>query len=286
MVVLIGIAIVIGSVVVGFTVAGGQLLLLLQWSEFLIIIGTMFGSVILGTPPRLLKKMSVALLGTFRSDSRSRRSYLLLLKTIYDLMVLGQRNGLNEIEQHVDEPFKSDILRKNAELVQDDLNRDFVCDTVRVLLVGGLPPNELETLIDTEIETYEAESGQVCSALSKAAESLPGLGIVAAVLGIIVTMSSIDQGAEFVGRHVAAALVGTFLGVFLCYGLVGPLAAKVEHASDAKVRYLQTVKTCIVAYARGHSPMIAVEMARRSIPSECRPGFIELQNHVRGRSAA
>jgi chemotaxis protein MotA len=275
MFVLVGIAVVIGSVVAGFTIAGGQLLLLLQWSEFLIILGCMIGSVVLGTPAGLLKKMARALADSVRSDNRNRRSYLLLLKTVYDLMALGQRNGLNELERHVDEPFHSEILRKNRELIDDSLNRDFICDTVRVLLVGGLPPNELET--------YESESGQVSAALSKAAESLPGLGIVAAVLGIIVTMSSIDQGAAFVGRHVAAALVGTFLGVFLCYGIVGPLASKVEHCCEEKIRYLQTVKTCIVAYARGHSPMIAVEMARRSISSECRPSFVELQQYVRGR---
>ncbi len=279
----IGIALVIGSVVIGFSVAGGRLLLLLQWSEFLIILGTITGSVVLSTPGPLLKKLGRELVRAFRTDVRDRKAYLLLLKTLYDLFMTGQRSGLNEVEKHVDDPLKSSIIRSNPDLLHDEANRDYFCDTIRVLLLGSLKPHELEAMINTEIDTYESESGRICSTLTKAAESLPGLGIVAAVLGIIVTMSSISQGAEYVGNHVAAALVGTFLGVFLCYGIVSPLASKVEASSEGNVSYMLTIRTAIVAYARGHSPIIAVEMARRSIPSECRPGFIELEKYVRGR---
>jgi chemotaxis protein MotA len=192
---------------------------------------------------------------------------------------------LAALEDHVEDPQRSDILSKNTRFIEDENARTFFCDTLKVMLSGRVTPIELESLMDTEIETCETESRPVVAMLTKTADSLPGLGIVAAVLGIIVTMSSIDQGAEYVGRHVAAALVGTFLGVLLCYGFVGPLATNVEHRIESKIRYLVTIKACIAAWSRGHSPILAVEMARRTISSECRPSFLELEKHVRRRAA-
>jgi chemotaxis protein MotA len=156
---------------------------------------------------------------------------------------------------------------------------------MKVLLSGGIPPQELETLIDAEIKTFELESKPISHTISKLGDSLPGLGIVAAVLGIIVTMSSIDQGAEAVGHHVAAALVGTFLGVLLAYGFVNPLAGNIEHNFETRIRYLETIKTCILSYAKGNPPILAVEMARRTIFSDERPTFSELENYVRGKNA-
>jgi chemotaxis protein MotA len=146
-----------------------------------------------------------------------------------------------------------------------------------------VPPHELEALMEIEIETFEGEEKPASLALAKVGDSLPGLGIVAAVLGIIVTMGSINDGAEAVGHHVAAALVGTFLGVLLAYGFVNPLASNMEHMIESKVRFMQTIKSCIIAYAKGNPPIIAVEIARRTIFSDARPSFSELENFIRGK---
>jgi chemotaxis protein MotA len=155
---------------------------------------------------------------------------------------------------------------------------------MKVMLSGGIPPHELEGLIDAEIETFEIESRPIFESVTTVGDSLPGIGIVAAVLGIIVTMSSIDQGAEVVGHHVAAALVGTFLGVLMAYGFVNPLAKNIEHILEDKKRFLETIKACIVAYAKGNPPILSIEMARRTINMDDRPTFTELENFVRGKS--
>jgi chemotaxis protein MotA len=284
MLVLIGLITVIASILIGFTVAGGQLLVLLQWSEFLIVVGAAFGSILIAVPPALLKKMSRTVLNSFRSE-HDRRSYLQHLKMFYDLLIVGQRQGLREIEKHVEDPHNSDILSKNRQFIRDEIGCSFFCDAVKILVMQALSPHELETLIDADIEKFENESKPISAILTKVADSLPGLGIVAAVLGIIVTMSSIDQGAEYVGRHVAAALVGTFVGVLLCYGFVSPIATNIEHVLDNKVCHLEAMKVLIVAYARGQSPFLAAEMARRAIPSEMRPSLLELENFIYERDS-
>jgi chemotaxis protein MotA len=283
MLVVVGAITVIASILIGFTFAGGEMLVLFQWSELLIIIGAATGSLLISTPMGVLKKMWEAILDSFRSNQQTRQSYLQLLKTFNDLFVNAQREGLRALEEHVENPLKSPILSKNRVFVLETFYCNFFCDAIRLHLAGGVTAYELEKMMDAEIETFEIESRPVSGVLLKVADSLPGLGIVAAVLGIIVTMSSIDQGAAYVGRHVAAALVGTFLGVLLCYGFMSPLASKVEHALENRLRYLETIKTCIIAYVRGHSPILAVEMARRAIPSENRPSFIELEQYIRGR---
>jgi chemotaxis protein MotA len=207
-----------------------------------------------------------------------------LLKSFNELFLVAQRDGLLAIEKHIENPKESDILSMNKKFVQNDMLRNFFSDTMKVMLSGGIPPHELEDLIDTEIETFEIESKPVPASLSRVGDSLPGLGIVAAVLGIIVTMASIDKGAEVVGHHVAAALVGTFLGVLLSYGFVNPLAANIEHNIENKIRVFETIKACIVAYAKGNPPIIAVEIARRTIFSDERPTFGELEDYVRGKN--
>jgi chemotaxis protein MotA len=218
-----------------------------------------------------------------KPSTLSKEDYLNLLKSFSDLFTEAQRNGLLSIEKHVEEPTSSEILSKNEKFINDEVAVNFFCDNMKVLLGGGIQPADLEHLIDSEIETFEAEFKPVGAAFAKVADALPGIGIVAAVLGIIVTMSSIDQGAEAVGHHVAAALVGTFLGVLLSYGFVNPLATKIESMFENRARYLTTIKTCIVSIAKGNPPLIAVEMARRTIYSESRPTFVELENFVRNR---
>ena len=284
MFVIIGIAVVAFGIVTGFLLAGGNLLLLLQWSEFIVIGGAAIGSLLISAPISLLKKILAEIPKAISPDHFSQKDYLELLKSFNDLFLVAQRDGLLAIEKHIENPTESDILSKNKKFINNEVTRNFFCDTMKVMLSGGIPPHELENVIDTEIETYEMELKPVPASIARVGDSLPGLGIVAAVLGIIVTMSSIDKGAEVVGHHVAAALVGTFLGVLLAYGFINPLAANIEHNMENKLRLFVTVKACIVSYAKGNPPIIAVEIARRTIFTDDRPTFTELENYVRGKS--
>lgn len=284
MLVVVGIVVVTLSVIVGFTVAGGNLILLLQWAEFIIIGGAAIGSFLIGSPIETVKRVLKSIPETMKPNKFTKEDYLELLKSFNDLFLVAQRDGLLSIEGHVEKPDESEILSRNKKFITSSYLKDFFCDTMKVLLSGGIPPHELDMLIDMEIETFEAEQKPVHHTVAKIGDSLPGLGIVAAVLGIIVTMSSINEGAEAVGHHVAAALVGTFLGVLMAYGFVNPLASGIEHIAEEKARLLITIKTCIVAYAKGNPPIMAVEMARRTIYSDERPTFTELENYVRGKT--
>ncbi|MHB8852354.1 MAG: flagellar motor stator protein MotA [Ignavibacteriaceae bacterium] len=284
MFVIIGFFVVILSIVVGFFIAGGNFLLLLQYAELITIGGAAVGSLLIASPISLLKKIFAEIPKAIKSENYTKKDYLELLKSFNELFLVAQRDGLLAIEKHVEDPRTSQILSVNKKFVNNDLARNFFADTMKVMLSGGVPPHELEELIDTEIETLEIESKPVPAALARVGDSLPGLGIVAAVLGIIVTMASIDKGAEVVGHHVAAALVGTFLGVLLAYGFVNPLAANIEHNMETRMRLFTTIKACIVAYAKGNPPIIAIEIARRTIFSDERPTFSELENYVRGKS--
>lgn len=283
MMIVIGIVVVIACVVGGFLVAGGELILLVQVSEFIVIGGAAFGSMLISSPLSLLKKLMAAIPAAITHKGNSKEDYLELLKAFNDLFLVAQRDGLIAIEKHIEKPEESEILSRNQKFIKDEFAKNYFCDTMKVMLSGGVPPHEIEALLDTEIETFEMERKPIGATLSRTGDALPGLGIVAAVLGIIITMGSIDQGAEAVGHHVAAALVGTFLGVLLSYGFVGPLATAVEHGLEHQIRYLETIKACIVAYAKGNPPIIAVEMARRTIFTDDRPSFSELENYIRGK---
>ncbi len=284
MFVIIGIVVVTVSVVGGYMFAGGDVILLMQPAEFIIIIGAAVGSLLISAPLGVLKKVMKTLPGVFKSHTYSKEDYLELLKAFNDLFLLAQRDGLLAIEKHVEKPEESDILSKNQKFLGNELAITFFCDTMKVMLTGGVPPHELENLIDAEIETLEAETKPAINAITKMGDAFPGLGIVAAVLGIIVTMASIDKGPAYVGMHVAAALVGTFVGVLLAYGFVNPIATNLEIGLEEKMRYLETIKACVVAYAKGNPPIIAVEIARRTIFSEERPTFSELENFMRGKT--
>ena len=258
-------------------------MVLMQISEFVIIGGAALGSLLISAPIETLKKMMAAIPKAIKAKHGSKADNLALLKSFYELFLLAQRDGLLAIEKHIETPEQSDIISKNPKLLGNSVAITFFCDTLKVMLSGGVPPHEIEALMDTEIETFELESKPVAAILTKVGDAFPGLGIVAAVLGIIVTMGSINDGAEAVGHHVAAALVGTFLGVLISYGFVGPLATNIEHLIENDVRYLETIKAALVAYAKGNPPIVSVEIARRTIFSDSRPSFSELENHLRGK---
>lgn len=283
MFVIIGIAVVTLSIIVGFITAGGNLILLIQIAEFIIIGGAALGSVLIASPPALLKKILAQLPLMFKNHATSKEDYIDMLKAFSTLFLTAQREGLLAIEKHIETPEKSEILSKSKKFIEDPIRRDFFCDTMKVMLAGSVPPHELENMMDAEIETFETENRPVSETLARVGDSLPGLGIVAAVLGVIVTMASINEGAESVGHHVAAALVGTFLGVLFCYGFVSPISANLNHIVNDKIQDLIIIKTFILAYVKGNPPFVAAEMARRTIFSDHRPSFQELENALRGK---
>lgn len=283
MFIIVGAIVVLVSLVTGFSMAGGHLAVLFQPSEFITIGGAALGSLFISASIDDIKNIVGAIPKAISHKHHSKEDNLKLLKTLYDLFLLAQRDGLLAIESHIENPQDSDILKQDEKLIKNNTAIMFLCDTLKVMLSGGVPPHEVENIMDIEIKTYKTETHPTHALLSKLGDSFPALGIVAAVLGIIVTMGSINDGAEAVGHHVAAALVGTFLGVLMAYGFVGPLATNIEHMIDGEVRYLETIKECVISYAKGNPPIVAVEVGRRTLNSHSRPSFVDLDNYLRGK---
>jgi chemotaxis protein MotA len=279
---LVGLIVVFVAVLGGFIIAKGNPVLLLQPAEFIVIGGAAFGSLIVMSKAAELKEILAILPRLFKSDKGQKEETLSILKTLYDFFVIAQKDGIIAIERHIEKPEQSEILSKSHLLMSNKFLSAFLCDTLKLIL-SGVNPQEVEMILDQDIDTYEEERKGLSNRMAVVAESFPGLGIVAAVMGVILTMKSISEGAEAVGEHIAAALVGTFLGILLCYGLVGPLATRMEHLMEEEVHMLRTVKACVVAYSKGYSPIIAVELARRTVVASERPSFQELESFVRGK---
>jgi chemotaxis protein MotA len=286
MFVIIGIVVVIAATLIGYTMHGGPLLVLLQWNEFIIIGGAAIGSLLVGTPMRTIKQLGGEIGSIFKGDPYTKDEYLNLLKSMYELFNVATRDGLINVESHIETPEKSPIFSKNAFLLKQHHALAFLCDTMKLLLGGGVAPHDLEAMLDMDIETHHAQKAPSAGAINKMGDALPGLGIVAAVLGIVITMGAINGPPEVIGEKVAAALVGTFTGVLMSYGFVGPLASHLEllHASEAI--YFECIKAGVVAYAKGNAPITVVEFARRSIYSDVRPSFKELEAAARSVKVA
>jgi chemotaxis protein MotA len=284
MLIIVGAIVVMVSLVVGFTMAGGHLEVLIQISEFITIGGAAIGSFLIMASIDDLKKIIAAIPRAITHKHHSKEDNLVLLKALYELFLLAQRDGLLALEKHIENPAESEILSQDEKLIKNAYASAFLCDTLKVMLSGGVPPHEVEALMDIEIKTFKTDSHPTHALLTKLSDGFPALGIVAAVLGIIVTMGSINDGADAVGHHVAAALVGTFLGILLSYGFVGPLATNIEHMLEGDARYLETIKECVIAYAKGNPPIVAVEIGRRTLMPGERPSFGELESYLRGKS--
>jgi len=285
MFVIIGIAVVVGGVLGGFMLHGGPLAVLLQWSEFLIIGGASIGSMLVGTPLPVLKRLVASIGAILKGDQYTRDEYMNLLKTQFELFNVATRDGLINIESHITDPGKSSIFSKNPFLLKNHHALEYLCDTLKLLLGGGIPPYEIEAMLETDIDTHHAETASSPSLVQKLGDALPGLGIVAAVLGIVITMQAIDGPPQEIGEKVAAALVGTFLGVLMSYGFIQPIATHLELLNESGSRYLECIKAGVVAFAKGSPPIIVVEFARRSIFSNVRPTFEELEKAVRAVKA-
>ncbi len=281
MFVIIGLGVVVAAVLGGFLLEGGSLLLLMQWAEFLIIGGTAVGALLISTPKTVLVKISRYLLGSLKSSGLSQESFIELLQLLYEVFQTARIKGLLTLEEHVERPEESELFAKYPVIMKNHHALEFLTDSMKLLVVGGVPALELELLLDADLEVQEEEGKKPAHTLARIAESLPGMGIVAAVLGIVITMQAIGGPATEVGHKVAAALVGTFLGVLLCYGFAQPLSAQIEHQAASQELFLKSIKAGIVAYAKGMPPIVAVEFARRVIVSDYRPSFGDVEEACR-----
>ena len=277
MIALIGILVVLGAVVGGFTMAGGQLAALFHLSEIVVIAGVAGGTVLISTPGAVLKAMSRKLGVVFKGNRFTRPLYLDALKMLYELFQIARKDGLVAIEGHIEDPDKSSIFKKYPKVLHEHHAMEFLCDSLRLVLVGSVPPHDLDALMDGEIDVHHEEAAKPAAALQKTGDALPGIGIVAAVLGIVITMAAISGPVEQIGEHVAAALTGTFLGVYLAYGFLNPLAGAIEMANSEETRFFAFLKASVVAFAKGFAPIVAVEFARRAIFSTSRPTFQEME---------
>lgn len=281
MISIIGLLVVFGAVIGGYLVEEGPLMVLVQPAELLIIAGAMVGIILVSTPGAVLTRMVGGLKGVFTAKRADKKAYLELFAMLFELFTSARREGLMKIENDVEDPKSSAIFAKYPSFLHNHHAVDFLCDTLKLLVAGGVAPHELETLLESEIDTHHDESGKPVSALTKVGDALPGIGIVAAVLGIIITMQAVGGPPEVIGHKVAAALVGTFLGILLSYGMVQPLATNIEFLNGYEARYFLCIKECVLAFARGASPLVAVEFGRRVVYSHDRPGYKELEDTCR-----
>src|ERR1039458_2305123 len=282
---IIGIVVVFGCVVGGYLMEHGNVRVLIQPAELVTIGGAAIGTVLIANPLHILKQIGGGIGGVFGGSKYTKQAYIASLKTMYDLLNKARKDGLMALENDVEEPDKSPVLSKGPAVFKNHHVRDFVCDTLR-MAITGMDASDLDQLLDLDLEVKHHDAEQPTAALTSVADSLPGLGIVAAVLGIVITMSAMGGPPEEIGKKVAAALVGTFLGILLCYGLVGPVAANMVKLAADEHAYFYVLRVLMVSFLKGTAPIMAVEVARRAVPGHVRPSFKELEAACRNRAAA
>ena len=286
MIAIIGIALVIVAILGGYLMEHGPLLVLVQPAELLIIFGASIGTILIANPLPVVLRLLKAIVGVFKGDGQDKAFYLENLKMLNELFGYARKNGLAKLETDVDEPAKSSVFTKYPKFLKNDHAVHFICDTLRMFISGGVDPLELDQMMELDMEVHQHESQKPVNALSTAADALPGLGIVAAVLGIVITMGALGGPPEEIGHHVAAALVGTFLGILMCYGLLGPIAANMSKTADEENSYYHVLRVCMMAFIKGLAPILAVEVGRRAVPGHVRPSFQELEKLCRGKAVA
>ena len=282
---IIGIVVVFGAIVAGYLMEHGNLRVLMQPAELIIIGGAAAGTILIANPLHILKKIAGGISGVFGGAVFTKQRYLDTLKMLYELLNKARKDGLMAIEGDVEEPEKSPIFSKSPAFLKNHHIRDFVCDSLR-MAVTGVEAFDLDQMLDLDMEVHHHDSTAPTTALATMADSLPGLGIVAAVLGVVITMGALGGPPEEIGKKVAAALVGTFLGILLCYGLVGPIAVNMTKAAEEEHAYLYVLRVLMISFLKGSAPIMAVEVARRAIPGHVRPSFKETEQACRGTTAA
>jgi chemotaxis protein MotA len=277
MLVLVGALIVIASTLGGFMLEGGKPLVLIQISEFIVILGVALGVMVIAAPTRLLLEIVTKAKEAILGKPTGKPEYFELLKLLFELFMIGRRNGLIALEEHVMDPASSAIFQKYPTVTHNHDRMEFLCNALKPVIDGKIKPDQLETLLNAELEAKMDEHDHPVHLLQMVGDSLPGIGIVAAVLGIINTMSAIADGPAAVGEHVAAALTGTLLGIFVAYGFVSPLANRIKFNNGADAMYLRCIKQSVAGFAKGLAPLTAVEVARRSLDHAMQPKGDELE---------
>jgi chemotaxis protein MotA len=278
---IIGILVVFGAVVSGYLFEHGNLRVLIQPAELIIIGGAALGTVLIANPPSVLTAILKGFGAVFGGSKFTKRYYLETLQQVFKVIQKARKGGLTGLEGDVEEPSKSELFSK-----WDHHLRDFVCDTLRMAMTGGPTPFELDQMMELDMEIHHHYTNQPVAALNTVADSLPGLGIVAAVLGVVITMGALGGPPEEIGHKVAAALVGTFLGILMCYGLLGPMAQKMGKAAEEEGHFYHVMRVAIISFLKGASPLVAIEFARRAVPGHVRPNFQELEQSCRSGGAA
>lgn len=283
---IIGIVVVFGAVVAGYLMEHGNILVLMQPAELIIILGAAIGTVLVANPLHILKKIGQGVVGAFTGSAFTKERYLDSLKMMYELFTRARKEGLMSLEGDSDAPDQSPIFSKYPKFLKDQHALQFVCDSLRMAASGGIEPFDADQMMELDMDVHHHDARQPVAALSTMADSLPGLGIVAAVLGIVITMGALGGPPEEIGKKVAAALVGTFLGILLCYGLVGPLASNMAKSADDEHAYYHVLRVMLVALLKGTAPTMAIEIGRRAIPGNVRPTFAEAEAYIKDKSGA
>jgi chemotaxis protein MotA len=282
---IIGIVVVFGAVVAGFLMEKGHLLVLMQPAELVTIGGAALGTLLIANPVHILKGIAGGMMGVLGTSQFGKARYLDSLKMMYEFLNKVRKDGLIAVESDVEKPKESAIFKKYPAFLKDQHVEAFVCDTLRMAITGGVEPFDMDQMMELDMEVHHHEAMQPIHALISVADALPGLGIVAAVLGVVITMGALGGPPEEIGRKVAAALVGTFLGILLCYGVVGPLGSSMTKSAEEHNSYLQVLRVLILSFLKGAAPMLAVEMGRRAIPAHVRPSFDEMEKACKSGGA-
>lgn len=280
---IIGILIVIGAIIGGYLMEHGNLQVLVQPAELVIIGGAAAGTLLIANPLPTVIGIFQGILGVMKGSRCNKAFYLETLKMLNEVFSYARKNSMAKLEPDVEEPDKSQLFAKFPKFVKDHHALYFFCDTLRILITGGVATHDLNDMMELDMEVHHHQASAPVAALSSMADSLPGLGIVAAVLGVVITMGAIGGPPEEIGHKVAAALVGTFLGILLAYGFVGPLATVLEQKLQEESKMLDCIKVTLLASLNGYAPALAVEFGRKVLYSTERPGFLELEAHVKGR---
>lgn len=281
---IIGVLVVMFSVFGGFVWSGGQLMALVHPPELLIIGGGAFGALLIANTPQVIKRVFIGIPGLMRPSKYNKQAYLDLLALLFELFMKARKEGLMSLEAHIEEPDKSPIFTKYPEILSDHHAMDFITDYLRMMVTGAANAFEMENLMDLELETHHTEGAVPSNSLQTMADGLPGFGIVAAVMGVVITMSFISEGPDVIGAKVAAALVGTFLGILLSYGFAGPMASALGTRAVEESKFVEVIKVSLLASLNGYSPQVAIEFGRKVIFSIDRPGFFELEDYVKRKS--
>lgn len=285
MFVIIGIVIVMGAVLGGYVMHGGKIAVLIQPSEFIIIGGAGLGALIAANGMKTFTAAIKGCLNLLKPDPFTKPVYLDLLKMMYQLFNVARKEGLLGLEKHIEEPEKSDIIKNYPSFLANHHASAFFCDTMKVILTGAVGPHDLAEMMELDLEIAHAEQEVPISAVQTVGDAMPGFGIVAAVLGVIITMGKIGGEAAAIGKSVAAALVGTFVGILLAYGIFGPIARAMELRLKSEGQYMNCIRFALFSFARGESPITCVEFARRNIEPGVRPGFAEMEAAVKEKAA-